>query len=143
MNKIKKILKSFLAVNLFVVGLVCNPLSIKAEEAGTYAAPSYTRTNTYTVYHSSSGLISLDVTWLYLADGGITGMHYQSASCENDSGGTCRVYGHSVQGSSTDQTNDQMTVTVTLTGKYNNKNYIVYHKFYIQRNSITNRVTYI
>ena len=123
MNKIKKILKSFLAVSLFVVGLVCNPLSIKAEEAGTYAAPSYTRTNTYTVYHSSSGLISLDVTWLYLADGGITGMHYQSASCENDSGGTCRIYGHSVQGSSTDQTNDQMTVTITLTGTYNNRNY--------------------
>ena len=143
MNKIKKILKSFLAASLFVVGLVCNPLNIKSNDAGTYAAPSYTRTNTYTVYHNDSGLISLDVTWLYLADGGITGMYYQSASCENDSGGTCRVYGHSVQGSSTDQTNDQMTVTVTLTGKYNNKNYIVYHKFYIQRNSITNRVTYI
>ena len=32
MNKIKKILKSFLAASLFVVGLVCNPLNINAQE---------------------------------------------------------------------------------------------------------------
>ena len=143
MKKINLTIKTLIASCLFVIGLLVSPLSIHAEEAGTYARPSYTTTESYSIYHSTSGSIKLNVTWLYLNDNNIIGMFYQSSSCSHNSGGTCRIYGYSVQGSSTNQTNDQMTVTIQMTGIYNNTTYTIYHKFTIKRNSIISESTYV
>ena len=106
MKTIKKILKSFLAVSLFVVGLACNPLNINAQErAGTVRYTYLTDTITGT---DIGGTVTVRLRVSIISDGVTETMGYPSSgsSCSSSrSNVTCTFtdigdYGTSYEGSS-------------------------------------------
>ena len=142
MKKINLTIKTLIASCLFVIGLLVSPLSIHAEEAGTYARPSYTTTETYSIYHSTSGSIKLNITWLYLNDNNVIGMFHQSSSCSHNSGGTCRITTVQESGASTNQTNEIYYVTIKMSGIYGGNTYNISHRIKIQYNEFKDRTTF-
>ena len=112
MNKIKKLLKSLLATSLFVVGLVCNPLNIKANDVEPAAAVTpYTREYAYVLDYST-----VYIKLKFTPSAGYTRVTYQSATCEAFASNTSCSVGVISSGGYTDSDyNSRLVIKLRMT----------------------------